>query len=388
VGQSARNIGFDLVRAAAISLVLLSHWGEAASRWFGVRRSPVMTSMAGFLGVELFFALSGFLIGTLLLELIERDPTLRGWWRFMVRRWLRTLPLYVLCLLALALLWPPAEHLRRYLLEYGTFTQNLMWPMPRDAWFDVSWSLGVEEWFYLLFSALLIGGVALTGRRKSCTWALIALFVAIPTALRWHFMGSIDFSDARGVALLRLDAIAYGVAIGALCRSRNPVETWAALLAVIGLGLLVEQWFQPFSLAWLPPHAFQVFFFTVTALAFALCLPFMSRIRRLPGALAWAARQLSAQSYALYLVHLTMLAAVTAGQARYELSGVICFAISVVAVFGPAYVLHRWIEAPIMARRPRQYPAADAGGGAQNPALVQTAYSGIVSTVTHALRLR
>ena len=61
----------------------------------------------------------------------------------MVRRWLRTLRLYVFWLAALALLWPPAENLPGYLLEYGTFTQNLMWPMPGDGWFNVSWSLGV-----------------------------------------------------------------------------------------------------------------------------------------------------------------------------------------------------------------------------------------------------
>jgi peptidoglycan/LPS O-acetylase OafA/YrhL len=55
------------------------------------------TERSGFLGVELFFALSGFLVGSLLLELIERDASLLSWWRFMVRRWLRTVPLYFFC---------------------------------------------------------------------------------------------------------------------------------------------------------------------------------------------------------------------------------------------------------------------------------------------------
>jgi peptidoglycan/LPS O-acetylase OafA/YrhL len=90
--------------------------------------------VAGFFGVELFFALSGFLIGQLLLELTERDPGLGGWWRFMVRRWMRTLPLYLLCLLVLALLTGPAGDVSLYLARYGTLTQNLQWPMPADNW--------------------------------------------------------------------------------------------------------------------------------------------------------------------------------------------------------------------------------------------------------------
>jgi peptidoglycan/LPS O-acetylase OafA/YrhL len=338
--------------------VLLSHWSEAASRWFGVRWSPVLVSITGSLGVELFFALSGFLIGRLLLELIERDPTLRGWWRFMARRWLRTLPLYLVWLVVLALLWPPAEHLPSYLLEYGTFTQNLMWPMPRDGWFNVSWSLGVEEWFYLLFSALLIGGTALTRRKTTCMWGAIVLFVAVPTALRWHFTGPVGFDQIRGITVLRLDAIVFGVAIAALCRDLNPLAARPALLAAIGAAVIVEQWFQPFSLNWIAPHAFHVFFFTVPALGFALCLPAAARIRRLPPTVAWAVRLLSSQSYALYLVHFTMLAAVTAAQTTYGLAGTSCLAISVVAIFGLSYGLHNWIEAPIMARRPKQYAHA------------------------------
>jgi peptidoglycan/LPS O-acetylase OafA/YrhL len=239
--------------------------------------------------------------------------------------------------------------------------------MPLDNWFAVSWSLSVEEWFYLLFSALLIGGVVLTGSRKTCSWGVMALFIAIPTILRWQFIGSPEWDNhVRDVVAFRLDAITYGVVIAMLYRERSRITASPLLLAAAGLAILVEQWFQPFSLDWLSPHAFQVLFFTIPALAFSLCLPAMLRIQRLPTALAWVARKLSTQAYALYLTHLTLLDAVTAGQTRFGLMGATCIVISVVAVFGLSYALHHWFEAPIMARRPKQYHALPAPRDARN----------------------
>src|SRR3954451_24714128 len=96
----SRNLGLDLVRAAAISLVVVAHFGGTVIFWSGHEMTSALGS-TGFFGVELFFALSGFLIGGLLLDIIERDPGLGAWGRFMVRRWLRTLPLYLLWLAVL-----------------------------------------------------------------------------------------------------------------------------------------------------------------------------------------------------------------------------------------------------------------------------------------------
>ena len=355
--QNTRNLGLDIARASAISLVLVSHWGGPISWWFGFSW-PQRVSVSGFFGVELFFALSGFLIGRLLLELIERDPGARGWWLFMVRRWMRTLPLYGLVLAGHALFWPPAGNLAIYLATYGTFTQNLLWSMPQDNWFGVSWSLSVEEWFYLLFSVLLIGSVALTRRPNACIWGLIALFIIVPTILRWHVSDAANWdNDLRKVALLRLDAITYGVVIAKLCRDRDLTGAWPILMLAAGLAIIVEQWFEPFSRALLPQHAMRVFDLTSAPLAFALCLPAALRVRRLPSVLTWLLRRLSARAYAIYLVHLVVLDATSTWHVRFGLPGIACIAISVFLVFGLSETLHRWIEVPIMLRRPKQYPS-------------------------------
>ena len=91
----SRNPWLDLCRALAILLVLLSHgrvFLRDALPWAEVLR------FGGFMGVELFFVLSGFLIGGILLRVSRQPGT--AWLRvFYVRRWLRTLPNYYLFLL-------------------------------------------------------------------------------------------------------------------------------------------------------------------------------------------------------------------------------------------------------------------------------------------------
>lgn len=353
--HKGRSLGLDAVRALAIGMVLLAHLGTATTWWLGLPPPPSAVAVAGSLGVELFFALSGFLIGSLLLELIERDPSLGGLGRFMARRWLRTLPLYGFCLAVQALLWRPAGDVSHHLWQYATLTQNLLWPMPPDNWFGVSWSLTVEEWFYLLFSAMLIGGVALTGRRKTCLWGVVALFIVIPTLLRWQVPDSAEFTNhiAR-VALRRLDAITYGVVVAAL--HRGPLAKQSFLLLAIGLAILGEQLFQIIPLTALSAHAIRTFGPNIIPLGFALCLPAMLHFPRLPVFIERSVQWLSRESYALYLVNSFVIEVVAIESARFNLPGPTRLAAAVVGVFGISHALHRWLEKPILVRRPKQYP--------------------------------
>ena len=123
----------------------------------------------GAVGVDLFFALSGFLITTLLLrERRDRDRIRLG--AFYARRSLRIFPLYYLVLggyAVLALLLPEsasAAHLLRSLLYHATYTANWLvdYDVPHPVMFAFSWSLCVEEQFYWVWPVLL----ALVPRRR------------------------------------------------------------------------------------------------------------------------------------------------------------------------------------------------------------------------------
>ena len=228
----ARNFGLDLVRATAILLVMVSHWANNFSHWIGVQ-VDWRVFFAGEVGVDLFFALSGFLIGRILLEIARTAPTWTNYAIFMIRRWMRTLPLYLLCVAVLFTFFPPVEDSGRLLLQFVTLSQNLYHPMPAHWYFSVSWSLTIEEWFYLLFGLALIGMTAVLRRWRTALGVSLAFFMAGPLALRF---GVADYarwdSTLHQMVFFRIDAIAYGVLSAYLYMQRILVVSASAFPAL------------------------------------------------------------------------------------------------------------------------------------------------------------
>ena len=107
-------------------------------------------------GVSIFFVLSGFLIGGILIKLLKENilnsKLIITFW---VRRWFRTLPNYFLILIILILLDSIYnENFSFYSYKrYFLFSQNLFSKHP--GFFPEAWSLSVEEWFYLLIPIII-----------------------------------------------------------------------------------------------------------------------------------------------------------------------------------------------------------------------------------------
>src|SRR5690349_15005952 len=139
--RGERRFGLDAARAAAILMIVFTHgqtFFPSADQYRGTLAT--IGGVTATYGVELFFALSGFLIGGLLLDLQERGATRRAIRIFLVRRWMRTLPLYYLALLTL-LLFPVLEPSSQHRLSsYFLLIQNFVTPMPASNWFGISWS--------------------------------------------------------------------------------------------------------------------------------------------------------------------------------------------------------------------------------------------------------
>lgn len=385
VDKKDRVFGLDILRAAAILMVLIGH------TWPSKARGTLPGTLA-FLGVELFFVLSGFLIGGILVRLADegRLHSLGEVFAFWRRRWFRTLPNYYL-FLGLHLAWRtwvlgfPDQARTNW--EHFFFVQNLT--HPPSFFFPETWSLAIEEWFYLLFPLLLFVALRLL-RKPVYAWsAVIALFLLIPTALRlWYVLESARPADAaalegstrmwdyavRRMVIVRLDVVMYGV-VGALLAAWRPGrwermrDLWvigAVFIGVVAASVAINSPLHPGK----PWHGFALW--PLTAIGFALLLPFFSRI---PAGLGWAGRTISwvaKLSYALYLCHglvLIVLWKWFGPKSAYYLpkNTVLWCAAAWVLSFAVAGVVYRWFEKPFMDLRDRfERPAA--GRPAPKPA--------------------
>ena len=168
--MTQRNPNLDLVRAIAILMVLIFHAPADLGPLIPVLKEH------GYLGVNLFFVLSGLLVGRIYLSESSR-PGFRVS-RFWMRRWLRTVPPYI----AILCLWAAAHAIRGQSpvppWPYLAFLQNYL-SDPYMNEMPFSWSLCVEEHFYLLLPLL---GLFVSGRRMA---PLVLALAAVPTITRW-----------------------------------------------------------------------------------------------------------------------------------------------------------------------------------------------------------
>jgi peptidoglycan/LPS O-acetylase OafA/YrhL len=216
----------DGIRGIAILMVLV--WHYFCCQVQVQKGSPLaLVNLAlsrTYTGVDLFFVLSGFLIGGILLDNKHATNYFRV---FYTRRVCRIFPLYYLLLLGFVLLpalLPLAEPAREWLFRrpislasYATFTQNIAMGSYGDFganWLGITWSLAVEEQFYLIIPLLIY-----VTPRKRLAYVLAALILLAPV-LRWRFPGF----AAEVNAPFRADALLSGVLLALLVRSARFME--------------------------------------------------------------------------------------------------------------------------------------------------------------------
>jgi peptidoglycan/LPS O-acetylase OafA/YrhL len=369
--EKNRIFGLDILRASAIVLVLLAHTWPAKTH----QQWPLAFAV---LGVELFFVLSGFLIGGILIRLAEEDRlrSFRGVWGFWRRRWFRTLPNYYL-FLTLQLLWRtwiqgfPDQISTNW--EYLFFVQNLR--HPPGLFFRETWSLAVEEWFYLLFPLLLFAALQVFKRPGQVWIAVIALFLAVPTALRLWIAGSMDShidpahleahrrtwdEIVRMTVMLRLDVVMYGVIaalLAARCSAlwRRMARWWPIGLGLVSIAVASIGWHVPLETA-KPWHGFALW--PILAIGIAFLLARFSQIPAAGGVAARCTSWIAKVSYALYLCHGLVLLAMwrwmgpktVVGLERDTFLWCLTAWLLSLSVAGIAY---RWFEKPMMDLRDR-----------------------------------
>ena len=306
-----RSFGLDVFRALAVLFVLIGHCLEHSK----VSADIKTFGHLGILGVELFFVLSGFLIGSIIIRLIEKNNfhTLRDISTFWKRRWLRTLPLYFVVLLAFLRFDYNGRHALFDYPTYFPFMQNFFYEIPH--FFELSWSLAIEEHFYFWFPLVFLIWKKLI-KNIQATIAFSALtFIAIAYFYRLQYPLFTDWENynrsIRMVVLARIDAIMFGVLIAVLKRYSpsgfNFVKACTPITGVLFL-VICSWWFV--NVPYLMQSKFlQIHLFTLQAILCALLLPWFDSLRSNDSRNGFF-ELTSRLSYSLYLTHILVIIAV------------------------------------------------------------------------------
>ncbi|MBV8207392.1 MAG: acyltransferase [Acidobacteria bacterium] len=248
--QSAPRIpGLDGLRALSILLVLSGHLAgtrNAYSRAFHSQFGPLAA-----LGVRVFFVISGFLITSLLLKELERTGSI-SLSRFYFRRTLRIFPafyVYIAAIAAAAALGL-VHLLPGDLLHAVTYTMN--YHAVRGWWLGHTWSLSLEEQFYLLWPAALV----VLGRRRGFMAAGAMLLIAPFARIATFYLDPAARSVIGETFYTAADSLACGCLLAGLGPRLAAMNWWHRLMnsrwffAVPALALAANKIFTGrFSLA-------------------------------------------------------------------------------------------------------------------------------------------
>ena len=304
-----RVIGLDILRSIAILLVMYEHSNSLLPGKLVPYLSLPRPSIDG---VSIFFVLSGFLIGGILLHIISTSHfTPKDILNFWLRRWLRTIPNYYFILIVLVICQLVLDKdIGHVDFKYFIFSQNLYQQHP--LFFPEAWSLSIEEWFYLLFPIFIfIFFVFLKDKKKSVIIAAI-IFLTIPLVLRivkYHVTGSTDWDlDYRKIIILRLDSLMYGI-LGAYI-SIYGKNLWKKMknAGIIISGLIVLFLLLYSGLATDKPMFMAIYHFNLESLAVFFALPYFSQLQSIKyKRAATIFTFISLISYSMYLINLTLI---------------------------------------------------------------------------------
>lgn len=349
INLESRVWGLDIMRAIAIITVLISHSNE-----FIIENAKSWTYHFGVAGVEIFFVLSGFLIGSILIRVFEKEYSLKSIFNFWKRRWIRTIPNYYLALIlnaVFALIFLGKNYLV-YSSEYRSyfvFLQNSFNPEP--GLFGIAWSLSIEEWFYILFP--LLSFILFKFFKLKFLFLHCIIFILGIIAVRAYYVGVHDGDFdllVRQRMPLRLDSIIWGVIMAYFFKYyQNFIFNKRKILALIGvilfaLGTILLQ--SAVNLNFIDiPYLSQLFMLNVYDIGIMLILPYLyflpqPRPAFIPKFITW----ISLISYSLYLYHNIIIKVLT----QTSLSNINIFFLLWPLWFVSASLIYQYFELPIL----------------------------------------
>lgn len=370
IDYSKRIFGLDLMRAVAIMMVVFSHLFWIVPNAKGIL--PDLMSISGVMGVEVFFVLSGFLIGRILYRLYtSEDFSFGKVYYFWIRRWFRTLPNYYLALLFnILIIFYIWDQLPDNLWHYFFFIQNFSTEMP--WFFPESWSLSIEEFSYIIGPVFLYLTLFIkTNISRSRLFLLVTLLVILlflVSKLIYNAQETVrDMQhwnvNVKGMVIYRIDAIYYGV-LAAYISIVKP-KLWKRLRYVaFVLGVLIILCLNSLvaiNSIFIDTHPmfWNVWYFIITSVAIFLTLPLLSTMVSAPKIILKPITYISILSYSMYLLHYSIVMQLMKYYMPTEDFAGLDIAVFIMVYFMLtmllSYLLYKFYEKPMMDIRDKSF---------------------------------
>ena len=352
-----RVFGLDLLRAFAIFCVVHGH-GE---RLLYDTRLNCFTDLPLPHGVDIFFVMSGFLIGKSLLSYMQKhDESLdrQKIFSFYLRTALRILPNYLFILIVNYILVEShviQGNTQTFSVWYFvTFTQNLFTPFWDFYW--ESWSLPVQWWFYIFFPLFLVLLSRFAQPKKYIPW-LCLFFVVFSITFRLsvadHVTNRFSYDVwMRKTVASRIENIYIGV-LAAWLMHYFPKQwkRYGILCFILGIALFAATRIIPRNLGSFYHNAV---YLTISALSVGLWVPLLTRWKSYKTAVGGFISRISILSYAMFLTNsLVILTMDTVCPQFMHHHGVLAYGVYWIVVLAVSYLLHILVEKPFVQLRER-----------------------------------
>ena len=370
--STKRFFGLDFLRALSISLLVFSHssWIYNSTGIFGK-----LQDASGFLGVELFIVLSGFLIGGILYkQFLQEDFGFKDAYFFISRRLIRVLPSYYLVVFMLTIIYFlfgfSVAQVWKYILLIQNFTSSIA------PFFPESWSLPVKEMGYIFVVVFLVLSAKFLvniSKRILFLCIIIGLIILTLVAKIYYNIHSTNSDlkvwsfEVRSVVLYRIDSVLIGVLSGYLYHNYKQfmMSTRNLFLAI---GMLL------FTILFLCIIVFQLKLTNASWFYNILCLPMVSLSICLfiPFLLSWKMPSkwigntvtfICNISYSVYLLHYSVVLFLlkyyidTKNFVLWQLNIFTLLYVSITVAL--SYIMYNFFEKPISKYRAKNFKLND-----------------------------
>jgi peptidoglycan/LPS O-acetylase OafA/YrhL len=370
--RAKRFFGLDFLRVLAVGMILFSHtsWIYNSNGILGK-----LQDMSGFVGIELFIVLSGFLIGGILYkQFLQHNYTFKDACLFIYRRLLRLLPSYYLVIIINAVIFMVFGFSIAGIWKYFLLLQNF--DAPVSAFFPESWSLPVKEIGYFFVVILLPAVSAIFGKisKKVLFLAVAAGLLVFALALKINYninSNNVDLKlwsfNIRSVVVYRMDSVMIAVLLGYFYQnykdsmlSKKTLSLLTGILLLMLLAVCIAGFkFRLSNAAWF----WNVACLPLFSLGICMAIPFLLDLKPPSKPIENAFRFVCKISYSVYLLHYSIILFLlkyfidTSKLAMWQLNIFTLFYLTVTAVL--SYLLYNYFERPINEYRAKKLKLND-----------------------------